>query len=74
MKNKERAAKAEKALRAAYDEGQAEGEKEVWSSDIVDLLTDLRHYCFARRLSFSKCNSIAQNHFDTENKSEKRPQ
>jgi len=68
MKNKERAARAEKALRAAYDEEQGEG-VEVWSSDIVDLLTDLRHYCTARRLNFSECDRIAKNHYDVENKS-----
>jgi hypothetical protein len=73
MKNKERAARAENALREGkYIEPHTEAERieggYIWSP-IIDLLSDLRHYCEARRLNFSECDRIAKNHFNEESKS-----
>ena len=33
---------------------------------VTDLLTDLRHFCVARRIDFDACNLMAQDHFEAE--------
>ncbi len=33
---------------------------------VIDLLADLRHFCFARQIDFAECNAAAQAHFEAE--------
>ena len=36
------------------------------SSALIDLLTDLRHYCKANGIDFKKANQVAEGHFSAE--------
>lgn len=36
--------------------------------EIIDVLSDLRHLCFAEGIDFNALNGISLRHFDTENK------
>lgn len=33
---------------------------------VINLLTDLRHFCIARHINFSGCNGIAEGRFNSE--------
>ena len=35
---------------------------------VTELLTDLRHFCTARRIDFDRCNAAADRHFVVEMK------
>lgn len=59
MTNEDRSFRAGNALEL-YDVG-IEGE-----SALVDILTDLRHYCEEEKIDFARCNSIAQWNYNAE--------
>lgn len=59
QENEERASRALAAL-YGYNKGEPD------ESDIIDLLTDLMHYCASEKLWFNRCFRIAQDHFKVE--------
>ena len=62
--NAHRIATARHALSSA---SWARGENPaICDEAVTDLLTDLRHFCMARRIDFDACNLIAQAHFEAE--------
>ena len=60
LTNNERAALAGAKIRA-YS-----GPSDDPQSDVIDFLTDLRHYCDARGLDFVRLNNIAREHHEYE--------
>ena len=38
----------------------------VSDDTVTNLLTDLRHFCTARRINFTGCNAIAESRFNKE--------
>ena len=64
LPNARRVATARSALNAAM---WARGDDPaICEEAVIDLLFDLRHFCFARHIDFSACNLIAETHFETE--------
>ena len=64
LPNARRVATARSALGAAM---WARGTNPaICDEAVIDLLTDLRHFCIARRIDFTSCNLIAETHFETE--------
>ena len=64
LPNARRVATARSALGAAM---WARGDNPAIADEAVtDLLTDLRHFCAARRIDFAACNEAAETHFATE--------
>ena len=64
LPNARRVATARSALNAAM---WARGDNPaICDEAVIDLLSDLRHFCFARHIDFSACNLIAETHFETE--------
>ena len=62
--NAQRIATARHALASA---AWARGDNPaVCDEAVIDLLTDLRHFCMARRIDFDACDGMAQNHFEAE--------
>lgn len=61
-RNIKRVARAAKALvHGGYKEGRKTND-----TDIIDLLTDLRHLCERQKLDFDNCNRIAGDHYEEE--------
>ncbi len=58
--NAERVARAEEALKA-------EGWPEEGKCAVVDLLSDLRHFCDANDLSYHELDRTAHHHYSAEN-------
>lgn len=58
---KARASALKRILRQTYDEGRG-----VTATNIVDMLTDLRHLCDAEGLNFADCDRIAREHYRPE--------
>jgi hypothetical protein len=58
MNNTARVKRAERALVGAYS--LEEGER---GANIVDILTDLRHYCTAHGIDFANADRIAGDHY-----------
>ncbi len=38
----------------------------VCEEAVINLLTDLRHFCIARHINFTACNGIAEGRFNAE--------
>ena len=38
----------------------------VSDDTVINLLTDLRHFCIARHINFTACNGIAEGRFNAE--------
>lgn len=47
-----------------------EGDPHDKQANVIDLLTDLRHYCDAHNLDFTACDLIAQGHHTEETRKE----
>ena len=66
MANDKRIAVASLALSAA---GSARGDNPEYGEEaIIDLLTDLRHYCHHESIDFARCALLAEIHFEEEHK------
>lgn len=63
--NKKRTVRAHKAL-AGYYEKDIPKNKECRQTAVVDLLSDLRHYCERHRLDYEIADRYAQNHHGVE--------
>lgn len=59
MTNKQRIAKAKNALKTYHDGDDLQ-------SPVVDLITDLQHYCKKHNIDFDNALTIANGHFRTE--------
>jgi hypothetical protein len=59
-KNESRVDRFIKARKAAYDENDSIEE------DIIDMLTDLQHYCLMFEVDFDEVLEVAVGHFDNE--------
>lgn len=59
--NRSRAAKLSAALRLHYD-----AESEGYDSALRDLLTDARHLCDIKQLSYADADRMAQQHYSAE--------
>ena len=58
---KQRAKALKSHLAKIYDDGRG-----ATGSNVVDMLTDLRHLCDAEGLNFSQCDRIARQHYAPE--------
>lgn len=47
-------------------QGSEEQLGSIWDEDIIDLLTDLRHLCWFKRLDFSNLVELSKVHFFAE--------
>ena len=64
LPNARRVATARSALGAAM---WARGTNPaICDEAVIDLLTDLRHFCIARYIDFAACNAAAETHFEAE--------
>jgi len=61
-KNKRRKNRAKKALLAGSYTNCKEG--------VIDLLTDLRHYCNLRKIDYFYCNGLSSMHYNAESQEE----
>ena len=56
---------------AKLEAGLAEYLDDIWTQDdricaVIDVLTDLRHFCEAHRINLSECSKISLSHYEYE--------
>lgn len=61
--NEKRAARAKRALCHVYGRAEVRLEPEC---AVIDILTDLRHFCDSARLAFGELDRIAHGHYVSE--------